>query len=69
MDTITTADYIRYGFLAFMCLLLVIANIQVWLLSHYIRGLNRELRGTNRRLDKRNARMNRFLNRAEIAAD
>ena len=59
MDTITTADYIRFGFLAFICLLLVIANVQAWLLSRAIRELKCELRGTNRRLDKRNARMDR----------
>lgn len=57
METITLADYVQYGFLAFICLLLV--TLVVGMLRQFrdtgeIKG---ELKGINKRLDDLTARV------------
>jgi chromosome segregation ATPase len=63
METITLADYVQYGFLAFICLLLV--TLVVGMLRQFrdtgeIKG---ELRGINKRLDDLTARVERLEDR------
>jgi chromosome segregation ATPase len=60
MDTITTADYVQYGFMAFMSLLLVAIIIGMWRQSRDIGEMKAELRGVNRRIDELAERVGRL---------
>ena len=51
METITTADYIQYGFLAFICLLLVSLVIAVLRQSRDIGEIKGTLSGLQRQID------------------
>ena len=57
METITLADYIQYGFLAFIGLLLVAMLVALLRQGRDIGELKGELRGTNRRIDDVNGNL------------
>ncbi len=57
MDTITAADYIQYGFLAFICLLLVTIVAGMWRQFRDIGELRGQLVGINQRFDDLNRKI------------
>lgn len=60
MEAIALSDYILYGFLAFMCLLMVAIAVALWRQSRDIGELKGEVRGINRRLDELTERVTRL---------
>ena len=65
METITLADYILYGFLAFIGLLLIAMFIALIRLTKENGEIKGELKGVNKRLDDLNDRVGRLENRVE----
>ena len=57
METITLADYVQYGFLAFICLLLISMFVALIRLTKENGEIKGELRGINKRLDDLTARV------------
>jgi len=51
METITLADYIQYGFMAFICLLLIAMFVALIRLTKDNGEIKGELKGINKRLD------------------
>ncbi len=60
METITLADYIQYGFMAFMSLLMIAMFVALLRQGRDIGELKGDIRGINRRLDELTARVNRL---------
>ena len=60
METITLADYIQYGFMAFMSLLMIAMFVALLRQDRDIGELKGDVRGINRRLDELTARVNRL---------
>ena len=60
MEAIALSDYILYGFLSFMCLLMVAIVVALWRQSRDIGELKGEVRGINRRLDELTERVTRL---------
>ena len=54
METITLADYIQYGFMVFMCLMLVTILVTLLRQARDLGELKGEVRGINRRIDEIN---------------
>lgn len=63
METITLADYVQYGFLAFICLLLISMFVALIRLTKENGEIKGELRGINKRLDDLTARVGRLEDR------
>lgn len=63
METITTADYVLYGFLAFIGLLQVAIVVALWRQGRDIGELKGDVRGVNQRLDGLTARVERLEDR------
>ena len=63
METITLADYVLYGFLAFIGLLLTAMFVALMRLTKEYGEIKGELIGVNRRLDDLNARVVRLEDR------
>ena len=57
MDAITLADYVQYGFLAFICLLLIAMFVALMRLTKENGEIKGELKGINKRLDDLTARV------------
>ena len=60
METITLADYIQYGFMAFMSLLMIAMFVALLRQGRDIGELKGEVRGINRRLDDLTVRVERL---------
>ena len=60
METITLADYIQYGFMAFMSLLLVAMFVALLRQGRDIGEIKGDIRGINRRLDDLTVRVERL---------
>ena len=63
METITTADCILYGFLAFISLMQVAIVVALWRQGREIGEIKGEIRGINRRLDDLTERLARLEDR------
>ena len=63
MDTITLADYVQYGFMAFMSLLMIAMFVALLRQGRDIGELKGEIRGINRRLDDLTERVARLEDR------
>ena len=57
MDTIALADYIQYGFMAFISLLLIAMFVALLRQGQDIGEIKGEIRGINKRLDELTARV------------
>lgn len=63
METITTADYVLYGFLAFISLLQVAIVVALWRQGRDIGELKGEIRGIHHRIDALSERVGRLEER------